>query len=84
MELGQRRTCRETHYIVKLDSWHIHDLPLVRAAFPDTPWIFLEREPAEVEASQELSPGMHGAPGMMDPRILRMNFADITSLSRQQ
>jgi hypothetical protein len=82
--LGQRRTGRETHYIVKLDSWHIHDLPLVLAAFPDTPWIFLEREPAEVEASQERSPGMHGAPGAMDPRILRMKFEDITSLSRQQ
>jgi hypothetical protein len=82
--LGQRRTGRETHYIVKLDSWHIHDLPLIRAAFPETPWIFLEREPAEVEASQERSPGMHGAPGAMDPRILRMKFEDITGLSRQQ
>jgi hypothetical protein len=81
---GQRRTGRETHYIVKLDSWHIHDLPLIRAAFPETPWIFLEREPAEVEASQERSPGMHGAPGAMDPRILRMKFEDITSLSRQE
>jgi hypothetical protein len=82
--LGQRRTGRETHYIVKLDSWHIHDLPLIRAAFPETPWIFLERESAEVEASQERSPGMHGAPGAMDPRILRMKFEDITGLSRQQ
>ena len=82
--LGQRRTGRETHYIVKLDSWHIHDLPLIRAAFPETPWIFLEREPTEVEASQERSPGMHGAPGAMDPRVLRMKFEDITRLSRQQ
>jgi Aspartyl/Asparaginyl beta-hydroxylase len=82
--LGQRRSGRETHYIVKLDSWHIHDLPLFRAAFPETPWIFLEREAAEVEASQERSPGMHGAPGAMDPRILRMKFEEITSLSRQQ
>src|SRR5580704_2520556 len=82
--LGQRRTGRETHYIVKLDSWHIHDLPLIRAAFPETPWIFLEREPTEVEAPHERSPGMHGAPGAMDPRVLRMKFEDITRLSRQQ
>jgi hypothetical protein len=27
---------------------------------------------------------MHGAPGAMDPRVLRMGFEDITSLSRQE
>ena len=82
--LGQRRTGRETQYVVKLDSWHIHDLPLIRAAFPDTPWIFLDRDLSEVLASQEASAGMHCLPGALDPRALRMSFEDVTGLSRDQ
>jgi hypothetical protein len=30
----------------KLDSWHVMALPLFRAAFPETPWVFLYRNPA--------------------------------------
>jgi hypothetical protein len=56
--LGQRRTAHETHYFLKLDAWHIHSLPLIREAFPDTPWIFLYRDPIEVAVSQLRSPGM--------------------------
>ena len=82
--LGQRRTGAETHYVIKLDSWHIHNLPLIRAAFPDTPWIFLYREPAEVLASQFRSPGRWALPGLLDPRILGMRAEDITALRREQ
>jgi hypothetical protein len=59
-------------------------LPLLRAAFSDTPWIFLERDAAEVVASQVRSPGMLGAPGAMDPRILRLTFDDIVKHDRQR
>jgi hypothetical protein len=82
--LGQRRTGHETHYVVKLDSWHIHDLPLFLAAFPDTPWIFLDRDLPAVLASQEASAGMHCLPGALDPRVLRMSFEDVIGLSRDQ
>lgn len=82
--LGQRRTGAETHYVVKLDSWHIHNMPLIRAAFPQTPWIFLHREPAEVLASQSRSPGKLALPGAMDPRSLGMRPEDITALPRDR
>jgi len=81
--LGQRHTGEAARYFIKLDSWHIHELRLVRAAFPDTPWIFLHRNPAEVAASQARSPGMLALPGAMDPRALRLTFEDITKIRRE-
>jgi hypothetical protein len=81
--LGQQHTGKRPRYFIKLDSWHIHALPLIRAAFPETPWIFLHRNPAEVLASQLRSPGMLAAPGAMDPRALGLAFEDITRLGRE-
>jgi hypothetical protein len=52
-------------YFLKLDSWHTLALPLFRAAFPDVPWIFLYRDPAEVLASQLRERGLQTVP---DPR----------------
>ncbi len=82
--LGGAHGARNAPFFLKLDAWHVHDLPLLRAAFPDTPWIFLERDAAEVVASQVRSPGMLGAPGAMDPRILRLTFDDIVKHDRQR
>jgi hypothetical protein len=36
---------------------------MLRAAFPDTPWIFLYRDPREVLMSHERMPGMQALPG---------------------
>jgi hypothetical protein len=82
--LGQQHNAEDAPYFIKLDSWHIHDLALIRAAFPETPWIFLHRNPVEVVASQLRSPGMLGLPGAMDPRALRLTFEDVTRLGREQ
>lgn len=50
--LGRRRSGDETRYFVKLDFAHALALPLFRAAFPRTPWLFLYRDPVEVLVSQ--------------------------------
>jgi hypothetical protein len=42
--------------LVKLTSWNVLFLDIVRAAFPDTPWVFLYREPLEVLASHDREP----------------------------
>jgi hypothetical protein len=42
--------------LVKLTSWNVLFLDVVRAAFPDTPWLFLYRDPLEVLASHEQKP----------------------------
>jgi hypothetical protein len=70
-------------YFVKLDSWHIHSLPLFRAAFPETPWMFLHRDPVEVLVSHRRSPGRQSLPGLMDPARLGLD-ADAIALSRDE
>lgn len=50
---------------VKLDSWHSLALPMLRRLFPDTPWVFLHRDPVEVMVSQQGMPGFHAVPGMI-------------------
>ncbi len=67
--LGQRRGASETHYIVKLDCWHMRHLPLLRAAFPATPCWFLYREPAAVMASHRRQRGPQMVPGLV-PGVL--------------
>jgi len=82
--LGQRRGGGESLYFVKLDSWHIHHLPLIREAFPEVPWVFLSRAPRDVISSQLQRPGLLSAPGVMDPRSFGLTQADVTALSREQ
>ncbi|MES1262700.1 MAG: aspartyl beta-hydroxylase, partial [Acidobacteriota bacterium] len=82
--LGGVRGAAAERYIVKLDCWHIHSLPLFRAAFPKTPRVFVFREPREVLVSWLRSPGIQALPGAMDPARLGMRPEDITSLTRQQ
>jgi hypothetical protein len=67
--LGQRRGADDTHYIVKLDCWHMRHLPLLRAAFPDTPSWFLYREPAAILASHRRQRGPQMVPGLV-PGVL--------------
>jgi hypothetical protein len=71
-------------YLIKLDSWHIRNLPMFRAVFPEVPWIFVYRDPLEVLVSQMSQPGLQASPGAMDPAILGLRAEDITALTRQQ
>ena len=49
--LGRRRFGDERHYIMKLSSWNVRKLDLFCRAFPATPLVWLQRNPAEVIAS---------------------------------
>jgi len=63
--LGRRRHLDEGHLVVKFESWHAAELPLVRRAFPGVPWLFLVREPVEVLQSLYEDP-----PGALFPGAL--------------
>jgi hypothetical protein len=39
--------------LMKLTSWNVLFFDIIRAAFPETPWLFLYREPLEALASHE-------------------------------
>jgi hypothetical protein len=58
--------------VLKLDSWALHDLDVVRAALPDVPVALLVREPAAVLASHAALPGMQMIPGALEERRVRV------------
>jgi len=70
--MGQMRTGKESTYIVKLDSWHIHFYEVLRAWFPEVPFFFLTRRPGEILASHAKIRGIHMIPGMVNPLLLKM------------
>jgi hypothetical protein len=49
--------------VLKLDAWAVIDLPLLRAALPGVPWVFVHRDGAAVLASHRRSRGAHVLPG---------------------
>lgn len=71
--MGQHRNLKETGYIIKLDSWHLHFYELLRSWFPDTPFFFLSRRPDEVIASHEKRRGLHTVPGMINKDLLKID-----------
>ncbi len=74
--LGQARNPGETRRFVKLDCWHSLDLPLLRRAFPDTPWVFLYRDPVEVMVSHARQRGMQMIPDLVPPTVFGIDLAD--------
>jgi len=61
--LARMRVPQQQHIVVKLDAWAVFDFDAIRLAFPEVPWIFLYREPADVLASHVRRPGSHMVPG---------------------
>lgn len=64
------RGAGEARLFLKLDCWHTRDMALFRAAFPETPWVFVHREPVEVMVSHARQPGIQMVPSLVDPAIL--------------
>lgn len=60
--LGQPRS-GETRYFIKFDSMQTVALPLIRMAFPTTPWIFVYRDPVEILVSIQRSCPVFATPG---------------------
>lgn len=71
--LGQPRQGQERSLVIKFDSWHTHFLPIVRRAFPDTPCIFLYRDPIEVLVSHRRGRGSQMIPGMLPPALFGLD-----------
>ena len=78
--LGRPRADGERRLFVKLDSWHIHALPLLRRAFPEVPWIFLLRDPLEVLVSHRRQRGAQMIPGVLTPAAAGLELADAAAM----
>lgn len=63
--LGQPRRAGDRRLFLKTDCWHMVHIDRLLAAFPDTPWIFLYRDPLEVLVSHQRMPGWQLVPGSM-------------------
>ncbi|HXQ14307.1 MAG TPA: aspartyl beta-hydroxylase [Caulobacteraceae bacterium] len=60
-----RAASGERRCFIKLEAWHVLALPAFRAAFPDTPWLFLYRDPAEVIVSHLGQPAPLAPPAVL-------------------
>jgi hypothetical protein len=67
---ARHRAGAARRFFLKLDAWDALALPLFRATFPDTPWVFLYRDPIEVMASHLAQPGAHMIEGVLPPHAL--------------
>ena len=54
--LGRLRHGDERHLVLKCTSWNIRRQEILAAAFPDTPWVWVQRDPTQVVASLLANP----------------------------
>jgi hypothetical protein len=54
--LGRRRHGDERQLVLKCTSWNIRRRAVLAAAFPETPWVWVQRDPAHVVASLLANP----------------------------
>jgi hypothetical protein len=78
--LAQRRGADDRHVVVTFDAWSACELPLVRAVFPEVPWLFLYRAPEEVIASQLRQRGRHMVPGLLPPELFGLRRATVLDM----
>jgi hypothetical protein len=74
----------ERSYVLKLDSWSTLDLDLFERAFPDTPWVFLYRDPTEVLASHLRHAGPQVIPGVLPPEVLGLAPASLAEMTLEE
>lgn len=82
--LGQRRSAAQRHLVVKLDAWSVFDLPAIRRAFPETPWVFLFREPVAVLSSQMRQRGSVLVPGVLPESVTGIPFEQAAAMPGEE
>jgi len=82
--LAQPWSGQETRVFVKFDPWSVVDLPLIRVAFPDVPWLFVYRAPVEVLVSQLRRRGTHTVPGAYGAALLELDQARVQRMPPEE
>ena len=82
--LAQKREPEAQHFFVKFDAWHMLYFDVIERAFPNVPWIFLYRNPAEVLVSHEKQRGAGTIPGVIEHRIDGMSLVDSINFSPEE
>ncbi len=63
--LGQPRRNSDRCLYLKTDCWHMVHIDRLLTAYPDTPWLFIYRDPVEVLVSHQRMPGWQMVPGAL-------------------
>jgi hypothetical protein len=74
----------ESKFIIKMDAWNIFELDMIRAAFPDTPWLFLYRDPLEIAVSQLRQRASYMVPGLIGPSHWMIAQPDALNMSDKE
>jgi hypothetical protein len=85
--LGRRRHGDERQLVLKCTSWNIRRQEILTAAFPDTPWVWVQRDPAQVVASLLATPpgwlGHQVPPPQTAPRF-GIDPATVSTMTRAE
>jgi hypothetical protein len=81
--LARRYSGKETHLIIKCDSWHTMFYERIRRCYPEVPIVLLYRSPKEVMRSHAKEPGMQFMPGVIQPEIFGMNNDDVLLMRKE-
>jgi gluconate kinase len=74
----------ETGFVIKLDAWSVFELDLVRKAFPDTPWVYLYRDPLEIAVSQLSARGAYMVPGVLGPALYMFDQKEVMAMRPEE
>jgi hypothetical protein len=74
----------ETAFVVKLDAWSVFELNIMRKAFPDTPWVYLYRDPLEIAVSQLRERGAYMIPGMLGPSLYMFDQKEVMAMCPEE
>lgn len=84
LAMAQKRMPEAANFFVKFDAWHMLYFELIERAFPDVPWIFLYREPAEVLVSHQKQRGAATIPGIIEHRAQGLGINDALTASLEE
>ncbi len=82
--LAQQGAPEQRSLVVKLPAWNSADIPLYRRAFPETPAIFVYREPVEVLVSALRERPADFIPGTLPLDRLRLTFPQAVSMAPEE
>jgi hypothetical protein len=85
--LGRRRHSDERQLVLKCTSWNIRRQEILTAAFPDTPWVWIQRDPTQVVASLLATPPDwlgHQEPQPQIARHFGIDPATVSTMTRAE
>jgi hypothetical protein len=82
--LGQRKEPGQTKLFIKLDAWHLLFHGVISKAFPNTPALFLYRDPVEVMASTIKQRASFLVPNALSSALFNVPLTDAIQMPQEE